>query len=151
MDQLDRPSDLLWDERRAWFEDQEARHAVAGAPAPSEQACALMIDLQAVFCSGAWAAAVILAYAIAEAQGSRRAARPDGVSERDWKWLRALRNSLIHENPGQPAFTVEDQWLRRDLWEERARRGVVTAFAALYARGGGPRESGPVAAPEDNP
>lgn len=132
MDQLERPGELTWDERRAWFEEQEAMHAVAGAPSPSEQACALMIDLQAVFCTGAWAAAVILAYAIAEAQSSRRGSRPDGVSEGDWKWLRALRNRLVHENPGQAAFTVEDQWMRRDLWQERARRGVAVAFAALY-------------------
>lgn len=132
MDQLDRPSGLIWDERRAWFEAQEAQHAVAGAPAPSEQACALMIDLQAVFCAGAWAAAVILAYAIAEAQASRRASRPEGVSEGDWKWLRALRNRLVHENPAQAAFTVEDQWMRRALWEERAQRAVAIAFAALY-------------------
>ncbi|WP_299616844.1 hypothetical protein [Pelagibius sp.] len=132
MDQLERPSDLTWDDRRAWFEDQEARFSTAGVGAPSEQACALMIDLQAVFCAGAWAAAVILAYAIAEAQGSRRAARPEGVSEADWKWLRALRNRLVHENPSKAAFTVEDQWMRRDLWEERARRAVVIAFGALY-------------------
>ncbi len=132
MDQLDRPSDLLWDERRTWFEAQESLHAVAGAPSPSEQACALMIDLQAVFCAGAWAAAVILAYAIAEAQASRRASRPEGVSESDWKWLRALRNRLVHENPAQAAFTVEDQWMRRALWEERAQRAVVIAFLALY-------------------
>ncbi|NIA72130.1 hypothetical protein HBA54_26425 [Pelagibius litoralis] len=132
MDQLERPSELLWDERRAWFEEQEAQRAKAGAPAPSEQACALIIDLQAVFCSGAWAAAVILAYAIAEAQSSHRAARPEGVGEGDWKWLRALRNRLVHENPGKASFTVEDQWMRRDLWEERARHAVVIAFAALY-------------------
>lgn len=132
MDQLERPTELTWDERRSWFEELEAGHAVAGAPAPSEQACALMIDLQAVFCSGAWAAAVILAYAIAEAQGSRRGACPAGVAEQDWKWLRSLRNRLVHENPGKAAFTVEDQWMRRALWEERARRSIVTAFAALY-------------------
>ena len=146
MDQLERPAELTWDERRAWFEEQEAGHAVSGAPSPSEQACALMIDLQAVFCAGAWAASVILAYAIAEAQSSRRAARPAGVGEGDWKWLRALRNRLVHENPGQAAFTVEDQWTRRELWEERARRGVVIAFAALYpgpAGAGTKDEEGP--------
>jgi len=136
MEQLERPSEAEWDERRLWFEELEARYASAGAPAPSEQACALMIDLQAVFCTGAWAAAVILACAVTEAQGgmgggSKRDSLP-GVPDSDYRWLRALRNRLCHENRGDPELTVEDQWLRRGLWEERARRAVAIAFASLY-------------------
>ena len=132
MEQLDRPREEDWDERRLWFEEQEARHARAGAPAPSEQACALMIDLQAVFCAGAWAAAVILACSVTEAQGGSRRESLPGVPDSDYRWLRALRNRLCHENRNDPELTVEDQWTRRDLWEERARRAVLIAFAALY-------------------
>src|SRR3546814_602024 len=78
MEQLERPPEEVWDERRLWFEEQEARHARVGVRAPSEQACALMIDLQAVFCAGAWAAVVILACAVTEAQGgSRRESRSE--------------------------------------------------------------------------
>jgi len=132
MEQLDRPAEEIWDERRLWFEEQEARHARAGAKAPSEQACALMIDLQAVFCAGAWAAVAILACAVTEAQGGSRRESLPGVPDSDYRWLRALRNRLCHENRNAPEFTVEDQWLRRDLWEERARRAVAITFAALY-------------------
>ncbi|MEQ8356074.1 MAG: hypothetical protein RH942_11100 [Kiloniellaceae bacterium] len=136
MEQLERPSAELWDERRLWFEETQARFAAAGVAAtgaaPSEQACALMIDLQAVFCAGAWAAAAILACAVTEAQGGSRRDSLPGVADRDYRWLRALRNRLSHENRNRPELTVEDQWLRRDLWEERARRAVVIACAALY-------------------
>lgn len=137
MEHLERPSEHDWDERRLWFEEQEARHSQAGTRAPSEQACALMIDLQSVFCAGAWAAAVILACAVTEAQGGSRRESLPGVPDRDVRWLRALRNRLSHENRNDPELTVEDQWLRRDLWEERARRAVAIAFAALYPDNGG--------------
>ena len=136
MEHLDRPSEEVWDERRLWFEEEQARHAQAGVRAPSEQASALMFDLQAVFCAGAWAATVVLACAVTEAQGGSRRESLPGVADRDYRWLRALRNRLSHENRNNPELTVEDQWLRRDLWEERARRAVVIAFCALYPAAG---------------
>lgn len=132
MEQLERPSETDWDERRLWFEELEARFARGGTAAPSEQACALMIDLQAVFCAGAWAAAVILACAVTEAQGGSKRESLPGVPDADYRWLRALRNRLSHENRNDPELTVEDQWQRRPLWEERARRAVAIAFASLY-------------------
>src|SRR3546814_13249144 len=61
--------------------------------------------------------------------------------DRDVRWLRALRNRLSHENRNDPELTIEDQWLRRDLWEERARRAVAIAFAALYLEAGGSRDA----------
>ena len=137
MEHLERPAEEVWDERRLWFEEQEAQFARNGARAPSEQACALMIDLQAVFCAGAWAAVVILACAVTEAQGGSKRESLPGVPDREYRWLRALRNRLSHENRNDPELTVEDQWLRRDLWEERARRAVAIAFAALYPSGDG--------------
>jgi hypothetical protein len=142
MEHLERPAEEVWDERRLWFEEQEARLARHGARAPSEQACALMIDLQAVFCAGAWAAVVILACAVTEAQGGSRRESLPGVPDRDYRWLRALRNRLSHENRNDPEITIEDQWLRRDLWEERARRAVAIAFAALYPAVDGPADDG---------
>ena len=136
MEHLERPPEDVWDERRLWFEELQAAHARAGAKAPSEQACALMIDLQAVFCAGAWAAVAILACAVTEAQGGSRRESLAGVADSDYRWLRALRNRLSHENRNSPELTVEDQWLRRDLWEERARRAVAITFAALYPDAG---------------
>ncbi len=135
MEQLERPEAVLWDERRLWFEEREAARGRAGARAPSEQACALMIDLQAGFCAGAWSAVIVLAAAIVDAQapaGADRRADLPGVERKTLRWLRGLRNRLVHEDPGHPAITIEDHWLNRDTWERRARRAVEAALDALY-------------------
>ncbi len=135
MEQLERPEEAIWDARRIWFEAREADCARAGAPAPSEQACALMIDLQAAYCAGAFSAAIVLAAAIVDAQVTPEAPRDAGVPGLDRKtlrWLRGLRNRLVHEDPANPALTIEDHWMKRDIWERRAQRAVEAAFAALY-------------------
>ena len=139
MEHLDPPDAVVWDERRLWFEEREAARGRAGAPAPSEQACALMIDLQAAFCAGAWTAAILLAAAIVDAQappGAGRRAEVPGLARKELRWLRGLRNRLVHEDPGNPVITVEDHWLNRDTWERAARRAVGAALAALYPGGG---------------
>ena len=79
---------------------------------------------------------MILACAVTEAQGGSKRESLPGVADRDYRWLRALRNRLSHENRSKPELTVEDQWLRRDLWEERARRAVTIALSALYPEAG---------------
>ena len=140
MEQLEPPDETLWDERRLWFEGREAAHGRAGAAAPSEQACALMIDLQAAFCVGAWSAVIVLAAAIVDAQapaGAGRSAPVRGVDAKTLRWLRGLRNRLVHEDPANPAITIEDHWLNRDTWERAGRRAVEAALGALYPAPGG--------------
>jgi len=135
MEQLEPPDEAVWHERRLWFEAREASCAKAGAPAPSEQACALMIDLQAAYCAGAFSAAIVLAAAIVDAQalpGAPREAGVAGLDRKTLRWLRGLRNRLVHEDPANPAITIGDQWMKRDVWERRTRRAVEAAFAALY-------------------
>ncbi len=95
MEQLERPDETLWDERRMWFEDQEAARGRTGAPAPSEQACALMIDLQAAYCAGAFSAAIVLAAAIVDAHappraplGAPREAGMPGLDRKTVAWVR---------------------------------------------------------------
>lgn len=134
MEHLDHPELETWEARRQWFEALERAHGDSGAAsALSEQACALMIDLQATFCAGAWAATVILAATIADAQ-SHHSPRAPGLRE-DLAWLRQTRNVLVHETPGSPAFTVEDQWLNRRAWEREARRAVEVAIESLHPGG----------------
>ncbi len=138
MEQLDPPDEAAWQARREWFEDRQESYAAGGATAPSEQTCALMIDLQAVFCAGAWAAAVILAAVIAESQaresGRWRRAKAPGRGAKDTAWLHRLRNRLLHEDKTRPVLTVEEQWFRRDEWEAHAKRAIDLAFAALYSK-----------------
>lgn len=132
MEHLDPPDPLVWDERRLWFEERQQAHARAGTRGRlSEQATALLLDLQAAFCAGAWATVVILAGAIvemqAEASKQRRAA-----DARELAWLRGLRNSLLHEDRGKPVLTVEDQWTGRSQWERHARRAIEVVFSVSY-------------------
>ena len=141
MEHLDRPEEILWDERRLWFEELEAQRSRGGAEALSEQACALMIDLQAAFCAGAWTAVIVLAAAIVDAQ-SFHAGFPSDARTTERSWLRGLRNALLHEDRKNPAITVEDQWTRRGDWERAARRAVTLAFDTLYPGRPGARGSG---------
>ena len=131
MEHLDRPEEIEWDERRLWFEEQEALRSQGGVGALSEQACALMIDLQAAFCAGAWTAVIVLAAAIVDAQ-SFHAGFPSDARNEERGWLRGLRNALLHEDRKNPVITVEDMWTRRGDWEKAARRAVTLAFDTLY-------------------
>jgi hypothetical protein len=99
-----------------------------------------MIDLQAAFCAGAWSAVIVLAGAIVDAQapaGADRRADIPGVERKTLRWLRGLRNRLVHEDPDNPAITIEDHWLNRNTWERWARRAVEAALDALYPAPGG--------------
>jgi len=144
MEQLERPDEATWDERRLWFEAREAAFGRAGAGALSEQACALMVDLQAAFCAGAWAAAVILAAAVVDLQTGEGRGAAAGLDKKERDWLRLLRNALVHEHPKRPGLSMRDQWTGRGRWERKARRAVEAALAALYAP---PQEQGDGRAP----
>ncbi len=135
MEHLEYPDLATWEERRRWFEALEAERARGGAASRlSEQACALMVDLQATFCAGAWASAIILAATIADNQG--RFHHPDPQLQPDLAWLRLTRNALVHEDPREPAITIEEQWINRRAWERDARRAVRTAMASIYPGAG---------------
>lgn len=131
MEQLELPDPLLWDERRLWFETRQQERARRGGSRFSEQATALLVDLQACFCAGAWVACVVLAGAIVESQ-AEASGRHDAVPAEDLLWLRGLRNGLLHENRREPLLTLEDQWIRRPEWERAARRAVSLVFLAMY-------------------
>lgn len=59
MDHLECPSVEVWNERRAWFENLAEQD---GGFLLGEQALAIVADLQAAYCAGAWVAALILAF-----------------------------------------------------------------------------------------
>lgn len=128
---VERPDEATWDERRLWLTQREAELSRGGAGQLSEQATAMMVDLERCFCAGAWAAVVILAGAIVDAQMLHAGFPADRTSE-ERAWLRGLRNRLMHEDRARPALTLEDQWLKGPEWERHARRAAVLALGALY-------------------
>jgi hypothetical protein len=129
---VERPDETSWEERRRWLADVETVASRAGAGGLSEQATALTVELQRCFCAGAWAAVVILAGAIVDAQ-SLYAGLPHDRHSDERAWLRGERNRLMHEDRQRPALTVEDLWLKEPEREKAARRATRLALAALYA------------------
>jgi hypothetical protein len=104
-----------WDARADWF--ARARDANAGPEAPSlsEREDRLLGELELAFCAGAWAACVLLAYALAE--GTPRERDPE------FDLLRERRNALAH---GGGDVRPSDGEL-----EAQARASVRTALRAL--------------------
>jgi hypothetical protein len=89
------PDPETWRGRADWFARAIAANAGPAAPPFDERAERLLGELEAAFCAGAWAACVMLAFAIAE-QAARK--RDDGDPEFDL--LRERRNALAHGNSG---------------------------------------------------
>lgn len=68
MDQLEAPDRQLWEARRNWFEAKFNIEKRGGAAYVfGEQATALLIELQAVFCAGAYISAILIGRAIIDA------------------------------------------------------------------------------------
>jgi hypothetical protein len=98
---------------------------------PRPRIDALVAELETVFCAGAWAATVILAWALCEIIQreivQHEAMLPGGAGDEvpaaDYDWLRERRNLVIHGAGDLP----EDAELQG--WAEGA---VRVAFRALF-------------------
>jgi hypothetical protein len=132
MEHLDHPGEQIWEERRAWFERVAEEACGSGSYLLSEQACALIVEVQAVFCTGAWVSVVILAMAVVDAQ-LRETEEPgfDGNTARLVDAVRG-RNALVHVDPDKPAITVDRQWSDRAILEQEARDAVLLMFRTFY-------------------
>ena len=143
VDNLELPSSQEWKNRREWFEKIEEETRGEGSFLVSEQACALLVELQSVFCVGAWAAVIIIAAAIVDAQlreteivgfkgNTKNLIDLATNGNADLHWLRKRRNALVHVNPDAPAITVDSQWFDRPELEADARKAVEVTFEAFY-------------------
>lgn len=94
----------LWTARAAWFARAVEANAGPEAPALSEREDRLLGELELVFCAGAWASCVLLAYALAEGRARDRA-EPDA----EFDLLRERRNGLAHSDTADlaPDETLE--------------------------------------------
>ncbi len=127
------PDTEAWEARSAWF---WRAHDVNAGPAPLDlgpRAGALLEELETVFCTGAWAASVILSWTIVEADA--RAAARAGVDVKDAPdvdWLRERRNRLVHVGRAGDKDEVPDEAELRG-WAEGAVRIVFkTLFAGAW-------------------
>ena len=137
---LEHPSKEMWEVRWRWFE-QKAEQPDDGGYLVSEQACALVADLQCIFCAGAWIAVIVLATAIIDAHlrdaegctGNARSAIDQAGADPQLHQLRKRRNALIHSKIDSPAITVDQQWSERVRLEDDARLAVGLVFRVFYA------------------
>lgn len=67
-DFLEHPNKELWESRQRWFEEVSESYAGKGAYMVSDQACALIGEVQTAFCAGAWVAVIVLAMVVVDAQ-----------------------------------------------------------------------------------
>lgn len=142
MDHLEYPKKEVWEERRRWFESVEEEYRSNGSYFVSEQACALIAEVQSVFCAGAWIAVIILSLPAIDSQ-LRETELPDfkgntkellttsGVNPKLQK-LRIRRNSLVHIDIDNPAITIDQQWFDREELEAEAKDAVRLMFEAFY-------------------
>lgn len=146
MDHLEASPADIWNERREWFEGQVFEHQGLGNHLLGEQACALMMEVQSCYCTGAWIAVVVLAFTVIEAQLSEMMAPEfEGNSTgllrhlefgEDYQQLRLRRNRIIHLRNDQPAITVDQQWGSRQELKADAEAAVKQMLAAFFSAAG---------------
>ncbi|MFQ5443462.1 MAG: hypothetical protein ACE5EK_02480 [Nitrospinales bacterium] len=144
MDQIEHPSQTIWKKRQDWFEDLFDVDKRGGGYLIGEQATGLLIDLQAIFCAGAFISCVILACTIIDSHlreteagsdfdGGIKATFQLSAFNDDLDWLRKRRNQLIHfkEKRDLP-ICVDDHYFRRVEHEQDAKRAIVIVSNVLF-------------------
>jgi hypothetical protein len=143
MDHLEHPNASDWNNRRQWFESRFNFDERGGAYLLGEHALALLVELQAVFCAGAFVSSIILSCTIIDAHlrevelpenfngGIQAAFDYQDKGSDELQWLRNRRNRLIHFKK-VAAVSIDDQWLLREQHEEEAKRAIEITSAILF-------------------
>jgi hypothetical protein len=131
------PDPKLWQARADWFwraHDINAGPHVLDLGARSGM---LLAELETLFCAGAWASVVIVAWTLVEAE-QRTMARAlaargeDTPREPDADWLRERRNALVHVDPDRAANEVPDEAALEAMAQGAVRVAFKTLFAAAW-------------------
>ena len=139
-----------WDRRADWLAAQQRRRAVDPGLCHGPQAAALMAEMARAYCAGTYAAVILLAQAVLDAEMAARSAvahrLQDGASTtlgfgHDHLWLRQYRNRLAHGINDQGeinfALTVDDLGENHQAMETSARRAINLVFDALLEQASG--------------
>lgn len=146
MEHLESPPEEVWNQRRDWFESQIFSYEERASYLVSEQACAIMAEVQSCYCAGAWVAVIVLAYTVLDAQLLETEAHGfNGNSKEllenlgfggEYQKLRLRRNRIIHLRPEEPAITVDQQWASRSELKEEAEHTIQLMLAAFFSNPG---------------
>jgi hypothetical protein len=133
---LSPPDPTLWQSRAQWFWQAHDINAGPRALDLDARAGVLLAELEALFCVGAWASVVIVAWALVEAEQralalamARRGEEPRPEPEVDW--LREQRNALVHVASDHAPDDMPDE----EALEQMAQGAVRVAFKSLFAAG----------------
>jgi hypothetical protein len=144
MDQVEYPDSAVWEARRAWFDQQFDIEQRGGGYIIGEHATALLVDLQSIFCVGAFVSSIILSCTIVDAHlreaeldadfdGGIQAAFANSAFAADLQWLRRERNALVHFKPSKgPKLIVDDHYSSRSDHEVDARRAISLVASVLF-------------------
>lgn len=144
MDHISYPHLEVWQTRRDWFESVFDIDGRGGAYTTGEHATGLLVDLQAIYCAGAFVSVIIMACTIADAQlreaelgenfeGGMMAAFDQSSHSSELEWLRKRRNELVHfKKSRRLAITVEDHYLNREQHQIDAKRSINIVAAVLF-------------------
>ncbi len=120
---LDPPDPAAWRRRGEWFWKAHDVNAGPAALALDARAEALLGELEIAFCAGAWAASVMLAWALVEgAERTRASGDDDAPPSMEVEGLRERRNALAHGG-APPDEETQEAW---------AQGAVRTTFHALH-------------------
>lgn len=141
MDQIDYPAAKDWEQRRTWFENLFDVDKYDGGYIVSEHALGLLVDLQAVYCSGAFISCVVISCAIIDAhikeveggQGGMQSTFEISSYSEDLEWLRNRRNCLVHLKESDiPTISVDEHYTNRVSHEEEAKRSISLVAKVVF-------------------
>ena len=139
----EQPTASTWDERKSWFEAQLMAFEERGSYLVSEQASALIGEVQSCYCAGAWIAVLVFAFSVIDAQlidvvapgfkGSAKELLESQGFGQEYQSLRLRRNRIIHLRPEDAAITVDKQWRSRAELKEEAENAIMLMLSAFFA------------------
>jgi hypothetical protein len=144
MDHIEYPTLKDWSDRRAWFEQKFDVEARGGAYIVGEHASALLVDLQSLFCVGAFISAIIISAAIIDSHiveveaeehfsGGMKASFSYSKHREALEWLRQERNALVHFSAKREQnITVDSHYIDRRKHEECARKAISLVADVLF-------------------
>lgn len=130
-----------WSARREQFRKFESLHAGPHSWDAHPQAETLILELEHLFCSGAWVSTIVMAQAVVEV--SLAAFNKQGLKTLDFlamygirekaEWLKEQRNPVVHRHSAQDAAITLDRQLNfRESLRFDAKKAVAYALEISF-------------------
>jgi hypothetical protein len=144
LEQIEYPSQDVWENRREWFEHTFSVERHGGAYIIGEHGAGLLVDLQSLFCAGAFVSAVVIACTIVDAhlneteledgfKGGLKGAFEASGHSLELEWLRKRRNAIVHYNRFRSLpVSIDEQWTKRKEHEYDARKAIELTASVLF-------------------